>query len=179
MHSARVYEQQGFSLIELLMAITVLGILLSFAIPSYKSSMLSAQLRSASNALVSSANFARSEALKRNAVVTLCVSATGTSCGTGNWQQGWMVGCRTSDNIVCNSAGSQWLVFSREKALPSSIKVTAASSLASLSFQPNGLGVTSTSFNVCRSTGGNQERVITISAVGRITVKKTATGICS
>jgi type IV fimbrial biogenesis protein FimT len=179
MPSARVYEQQGFSLLELLMAITVLGILMVIAVPSYKSSMLSAQLRSATNDLVSSANFARSEALKRNAVVTLCVSASGSSCGTGDWQQGWIVGCRTTDNIVCNNAGTQWLVFFREKALPTSLKINDASSLVSLSFQPNGLGATSASFKVCRSTGGTQERVITINAVGRISVKKTTTGICS
>lgn len=179
MRGARAYELQGFTLLELLVAITVLGILVSIAIPSYKSTTLSAQLRTATNNLVSSINLARSEALKRNTLVTLCVSASGNSCETGNWQQGWIIGCKSIDNIVCNSAGTNWLVFYREKALPNSIKVTATTGIVSLAFQPDGLGISSATFNICRSSGGNQERVLTLNAVGRISIKTTTTGICS
>lgn len=179
MSGPRVYAQRGFTLLELLVAIIVGGVLLAVAVPMYNSTTLSAQLRSATNDLVSSVNFARSEALKRNAVVTLCVSASGSSCDTGNWQQGWIVGCPTSDNVVCNSAGSQWLVFYREKALASALKVTDANGLVALTFQPTGLGVTAASFTVCRTTAGGQERVVTINTVGRASVKKTTTGVCS
>lgn len=35
-------------------------------------------------------SFARAEAIKRNARVTMCASSNGTSC-TGGWAQGWIV----------------------------------------------------------------------------------------
>ena len=33
----------------------------------------------------------RSEAIKRNRVVEMCVSVNGTSCAEGGWEQGWIV----------------------------------------------------------------------------------------
>jgi type IV fimbrial biogenesis protein FimT len=62
--------------------------------------------------LVASAHLARSEAIKRNADVTLCVSnSDGTDCGSGGWEQGW---------IVLAADGT---VIQHQQALPAGLQV--------------------------------------------------------
>ncbi len=82
----------GFTLIELMVTLTVLVVLITIAVPSFDGVRLSTRLNSYATALVAGGQLARSEAIKRNAPVTLCVSADGASCGTsGQWETGWIV----------------------------------------------------------------------------------------
>ncbi len=159
---------QGFSLIELMVAIVVLGILTSIAIPSFNETILSTKLRSYANSFVGNAYLARAEAIKSNAPVTLCVSTDGTSCATGGWEQGWIVLSGTT-------------VVQRQQAVTSGYKITESAGLTSLTFQPTGIGATQAELTICRATpeAGSQERVVNISATGRPSVSKTETGTCS
>ncbi|OZA22023.1 MAG: prepilin-type cleavage/methylation domain-containing protein [Hydrogenophilales bacterium 17-61-9] len=166
--------QDGFTLIELMVTLSVLAILLMIAVPSFNEVTLGSKLGSLSNNFVASAHQARSEAIKRNAVVSLCVSSNGTSCGAGGWEQGWIV--RATDGTI----------VLRQQALPTGFKMTEADGATSFGFRPSGVGVTSdaalpAALTVCRATptAGSQERVVTISATGRPSVTKTTTGLCS
>ena len=157
--------QRGFSLIELLVTITVLAILLAMALPAFSSSRLSTVLRTSSNNLLASAHLARGEAIKRNSPVTLCVSADGLVCGTGDWSQGW---------IVVSGAD----VIQREAAIPNQFHISSAGG-DSYSFQPTGVDSTAGSFTICRATPvGTQERVVTIDAIGRAWVSRTSNAAC-
>ncbi len=158
----------GFSLIELMVAISILGILATIAVPSFNQTILSTKLRSYANSLVGHAFLARSEAIKNNAPVTICVSANGTSCATGGWEQGWII-------------LSGITVVQRQEPVASGYKITETSGLTSLTFQPSGIGATRAELTICRSTpqAGSQERVVTISATGRPSVSKTTTGTCA
>ncbi len=158
----------GFSLVEMMVTILILGILAAIAIPSFSEAILSTKLRSYANSLVGSAFLARAEAIKQNAPVTLCVSANGTSCETGGWEQGW---------IVVSGA----TVVQRQQATASGYKITASAGLSSLTFQPTGIGATQATLTICRATpeAGKQERIVTVSATGRPSVSKTAVGTCS
>ncbi len=159
---------KGFSLVELMIAIAILGILTAIAIPSFNEAILSNKLRSYANSLVSHAYLARGEAIKSNAPVTLCVSTDGTSCATGGWELGWIVLSGTT-------------VVQRQQATAPGYKITESAGLSSLTFQPTGIGATQATLTVCRETpeAGSQERVVTISATGRPSVTKTTTGSCA
>ncbi|HEX4944350.1 MAG TPA: GspH/FimT family protein, partial [Usitatibacteraceae bacterium] len=123
-------------------------------------------LTSYSTNLVASIQVARSEAIKRNTVVTLCASTDGAACAD-DWGNGW---------IVLSGAS----VLQREQALPSGWRVTEKDGIGSLTFQPTGVGVTQAEFTFCRATpAGSQERVLTVSATGTASVRKTTTGTCS
>jgi len=74
----------GFTLLELLVTITVFGILTAIAVPSYTRFVASQKVRAASSDLYLSLVRARSEALKRSASVTLQPAASG-------WQGGWTI----------------------------------------------------------------------------------------
>lgn len=171
----RVQTLRGFTLVELMVTVAVMAILLGIAIPSFTEITLSSKLRSYANDLVASAQLARGEAIKRNAVVRMCVSTDGASCVSGGWEQGWVV-FHDVDKDGALDAGET--VLQRQKAAASGFKITGT--VSGVSFQPSGVGATLATLKVCRAAPsvGSQERVVNISATGRATVSKTATGSC-
>lgn len=156
----------GFTLIELMVTIAILGILAMMAVPSFNEAILSNKLTSYANNFVTSATLARSEAIKRNAAVTLCPSADGSTCAaSGGWQQGWIILGGTT-------------VIQHQQALSADYGLTG--DVNSIAFQSVGAGATSATLKLCRATPspGGQERTITVSATGRPSVSTTRTGTC-
>ena len=84
----RCNEQAGFTLMELLLAIAVLAIVTTLALPSFTQFIQNNRLASEANEMVASFQFARSEALKRGLPVQVCSSSNGTNCDGGDWAQG-------------------------------------------------------------------------------------------
>lgn len=76
---AKTKISHGFTLIEMLVVIAIIAILSTIAMPSYSSLIAKESLTSTANELVSSYKFARSEAIKRNRIITLSAS------DNGNW----------------------------------------------------------------------------------------------
>jgi type IV fimbrial biogenesis protein FimT len=158
---------RGFTLVELLIGVAVLALLMAVAVPSFSASRLNGQLRASANGLVASANLARSEAIKRGGNVRMCVSSNGTSCGTGNWRQGWIILTGTE-------------VLHRQPAIPTEFRITAAGGTTAFDFLPTGFDATPGALVVCRATPvGSQERVVTIDAAGRAWVRRSTAGACS
>src|SRR5574340_299375 len=117
---------RGFTLIELMTTITIVGILAMVAVPSFNEAMLSSKLNTLANNFVASAQLARSEAIKRNATVALCASPDGISC-TGDWKDGWIV-----------LAGGT--VVHTQAPLPDGYLLSG--DVTSINFQPTGVGAT-------------------------------------
>ncbi|WP_407935878.1 GspH/FimT family pseudopilin [Cupriavidus necator] len=84
MLTPRPASPRGFTLVELLCALSVLAILAVAAAPSFSSLVAGQRVRGASLDLASALVLARSEAVKRNATVSL--GATGAA-----WTAGWAV----------------------------------------------------------------------------------------
>jgi prepilin-type N-terminal cleavage/methylation domain-containing protein len=100
----RASATRGFTLIELMIAIAVFAILLAIAVPSFRDASLAARLGSIANNMVASVQLARSEAIKRNAVVRLARRAmapvasprpTGSRAGL-SWIRPVITSCRSS-----------------------------------------------------------------------------------
>ncbi|MBB1076173.1 GspH/FimT family pseudopilin [Rhodoferax sp. 4810] len=82
----------GFTLIELMVTLSVLVVLMALAVPSFQSMMASSNLSSVTNDLMTTLAQARSNAVRRGARVTVCKSANGSQCvTTGDWEQGWIM----------------------------------------------------------------------------------------
>ena len=83
----------GFTLAEVLVAVAVVAVLAAIAAPSFRDFANEQRLASTMGQLVNDLNFARTEAIKRNARVLLCARAAGaTTCvARPEWQNGWLV----------------------------------------------------------------------------------------
>lgn len=86
----------GFSLVEMLVTLAIMGILLAAATPAFVSMVREDRLVSEINLLLADIHLARLEAIKRNQDVVLCRSADGRDCERSStmradWSIGWIV----------------------------------------------------------------------------------------
>ena len=84
------HREAGFTLVELLIAITLMGILLFMGMPSFKSWIQNTQIRTATEAIQNGLELARGEAVRRNTQVRFqLTSSVDNSCAlttaSGNW----------------------------------------------------------------------------------------------
>ena len=150
-------RSRGFTLIEMLVVITISAILVAMAIPMFERSIRSSQVSSAANALLAALDVARSEAIRRNVVVTVCRSTNpdadvGTvNCSSaadanypGNdWASGWIVIAKNP----ANADNTQWeandeLVLRQPRFQPPQpVRLTLVTTLVQqrYSFGSNGL----------------------------------------
>jgi type IV fimbrial biogenesis protein FimT len=82
--SVRAAFQRGFTIIEIIVVVAIMGVLLTIAAPSFVTFTSSQKVKTASFDLYAAMMFARSEAIKRKVNVT--VAAAG-----GDWKNGWTV----------------------------------------------------------------------------------------
>lgn len=80
-------KPHGFTLIELMVVVALAAIMASLAAPSFKSFVSGQRVKTAASDFAMAAILARSEAIKRNADVTI---SPATSGATG-WKDGWSV----------------------------------------------------------------------------------------
>ncbi|MFC0153968.1 GspH/FimT family pseudopilin [Xanthomonas dyei] len=83
-------RQRGFTMLELLVAVVVIGVLAAIAFPNFKSVIQSNQIATASNEVIAAFSFGRSEAVRTNSGAGICPSTNGTSCG-GTWDNGLLI----------------------------------------------------------------------------------------
>lgn len=150
-------RHSGFSLVELMVVLAVAGILLGVALPSYQSFVASTAVTTAANDLVAAVNIARSEALKRDGIVSL--QALNTS--TKDFSDGYCVVVGAPGN--CADAIRQFTIGGDD------ITLVISGGYSSVSFDGLG-GLSGTSgtgrqFNLCRAN--EDYRLIDIKLVGR------------
>lgn len=84
--------QSGFTLLELIVTISIASILVALAMPSFTYVTRSNRMSGQINDLLADMQFARAEAIKEGSDVVVCSSAAGTSCSAATtWQTGWIV----------------------------------------------------------------------------------------
>ena len=175
----------GFTLIELMVTIAVLAIISAIAYPSFTSLMNSNRLTAAANDLVGDLQTARSEAIRRNARVTVCASADNTTCsGAGGDWQSWIVWI---DNPA--PAVDEVLRVGNAKApLLVSASPNITGNAQSIVFRADGLAraadgsLLTASIAPCMVTGSPAEnmRIVRIASGSRIsTSKATGGGACA
>lgn len=89
-HARRKPPQAGFTLIELMVTISVLAVLLGVGVPSFQATIQGNRITTTANDLVAALQLARSEAVRRGVNVTVCSSNNQSTC-SGAWTNGWVV----------------------------------------------------------------------------------------
>ena len=80
---------KGFTLIEMMVTIAIIGILASIGMPAYKNTITSMRMSAEINALSNSLNFARTEAMKRGSTTSVCPVSSGACTTSTDWSGGW------------------------------------------------------------------------------------------
>lgn len=94
---------RGFTLIEMMVAITILSILLAVGIPTMRTWMTSTRAVAASEFYAEGMRIARAEALKRNAVSRLTLTANAS-----NGQKDWQVDICVDGAALCGPGTGVW-----------------------------------------------------------------------
>ena len=150
----------GFSIIELMIVVAIVGVLSVIALPSMRDTVVSSRMKSLSLDLYSSLALARSEAIKRN-TGSVSMIATG-----GNWQNGWSVTCVDSGG----SCGGGNVVLTVGDAVDSSISLSEANGITTITFNRDGrLATAATSLRIIYTANNAQVpmRCVELSVSGR------------
>jgi type IV fimbrial biogenesis protein FimT len=123
--------QSGFTLLELMVVVAIVGLLLAVGVPAMGNFIRNARITGAANDVMAGLHFARSEALKRRLPVTLCTSANSQdpnpanpACANSPLLTGWIAFVDTNQSET-RDAGEA-LLMAHE---PLNALVTARSSL--------------------------------------------------
>lgn len=173
---------KGFSLTELMITLTIAGVVAAFVVPSFYGSIRNNRITTNINELVTSLNLARSEAAKRGRRVTVCKSADGQTCtGTGGWEQGWVVFVDKNSNAQVDSTNNPATneeIILRHDALPEGSKLTGNQSVEKyVSFVAGGFtqtvggGIQMGSLILCdERKDTTKAKAITINQTGRLRI---------
>lgn len=145
----------GFTLVELMVTVAIIGILASIAVPSYQDMIERNRLKEAVESLKSDMMFARTEAIKRSAIINVAIDENGSD---------WCYGINDDNTAcACGTAGD------------CGIKAVAGNQFQGTSVDAD----FSTNFNFRRGTAGNGTVIISsanyaarviVSTMGRIRV---------
>lgn len=148
----------GFTLIELMAVVAVLAVTLSIAIPGMQRTISNTRLRTEASRLLSALNLARSEAIARNALVSVCPSAfasDGIARCTRNYADGWIVfSNRDKDRVVDKASDEIIRVFS---GLPPGYSLTNKAGTIDahelISYYPDGSSRKNRTLKLCPASG--------------------------
>ena len=171
---AMLTSSRGFTLIELMIAVGLTGLLLSLAVPALDQFTTSARSTSTVNDFVSSMHVARSTAITTNFRTTVCASAGGANCEAVSWDQGWIVFTdRDSDQTVDNG---ETIVATSEGI--DGLSIQSGEFGQFLMYRPNGRVMTASAngnsgqFTVCDNRGSEYAKVLIVDLSGRPRMSK-------
>lgn len=149
---------RGFTLTELMIVVTVMAVLMAVALPNFTIFVRNQRVKTASFDVFSSLVFARSEAVTRNAAVTMAPVTAGT------WTSGWTVTWTDSGGVVT--------VLRSQDAIPN---ITFTTGPASVVYAGSGrLSAAVDAFELTAAGSGITTRCISIDLSGRPVTKAAA-----
>ena len=154
----------GTTMIELLMAMIVLGVLGSLAAPAWGRLLEHSRVQAADQAFVSALHLARESAARSGARALVCPSTDGTHCvDDGHWDAGWIVAL--DRNRDSQPDGQPLLRSDRDSTR---LRIQSSSGRPRVIFQADGsAGGSNVTVLICRP-GGRSGRGIVVSNSGRI-----------
>ncbi len=163
---------KGFTLLELLVALVVLGVLLSIAIPSFSSTLDRQRLDNAVGSLAGGLAYTRLEAVRRNRVVTIAPIGD-------DWNSGWRVFIDANNDGV-HDEGEEVL----REDMPSRAALIHANTPVAKFVRYNARGESvllnggfqAGTFRICPAQAGADGRVMVLNRVGRIRISREAIG---
>ncbi|WP_345451714.1 GspH/FimT family pseudopilin [Pseudoluteimonas lycopersici] len=180
--TSRLRAERGFTMVELMMTLIVLGTLAALAVPSFMNLIRGNRLTSSANEMVAMLQTARLAAVSNRASVSVCPTTNGTDCTTALGSR-WIA--------VMTKDGATTVL--RDSTLHPSVEVKTSPSLSGaggtnknkFTFLPSGFSKAGTSdggtLALCvPELRGNNNDLDVSTSVGRInTCRRPATKACT
>ena len=172
-----VTDSKGFTLLELIIIIGILGLTMAFAAPGLGTMISNNRISSDANDFVAALQLAKSEAVARVNPVVVCkknVDSNGCVAG-GDWSQGWIVFSDDNGNGGVD-AGDNEAIISIHDALHERITFGGTAGADSfITFRPSGTSSVTTTevLIICDERGfESSSRGILVTITGRGSVMK-------
>ncbi len=166
---------KGFTLVELMITLAVVGITLVFASPSIVTFIKNYRITTQANGLLSDLQLARNNAVTQNRPVTICASNNTTSatptCSGTNWGLGRIVFADANGDAIVD-AGDTLLRVSASLSAGNTLVAANLTTAGRVQFRPSGMpagitGGTTAAFTLCDDRTGAFGRVVNVSLTGR------------
>ncbi len=185
LHPDMKANNAGFTLLELMVAITVLALLLGIGVPGFRDFVRNSRMTAATNDIVTDFSIARSEAVKRRVPVTLCKSQNLTACETTGVFRSWIMFVDDADPAIADATNDgdgevdAGEVILRQRSIADTITVNTNADARRATFLPSGFPDATAAGNVTQfvlcddrgnvtSVGGNSAaRGVQILPTGR------------
>ena len=137
------FTQKGFTLLELMIVVAMMGVLMAVGIPSFNSMLATNELADTTNELTLSLRRARAEAIVSGRDVVVCSSVNTdadpslVTCSgvAGNWNNGWVI--LVDRNMDGNFIGANELIWVKKLKSTTSLTVTTSPTTATPNFTGN------------------------------------------
>jgi type IV fimbrial biogenesis protein FimT len=160
---------KGFTLLELLITVTVLGIISSLAIPAFSSLIAGSAMSANVNLFLAQLYLARSSAITRERYITVCPASSPAACSDDHtgWRQGYLI--FQDNNRNRQRDGDEELISYQEKSYDE-IKIFSSSQARNrITFFPTGRSwFSNTTVRFCHDEEPDLNRAIIVSNTGRV-----------
>lgn len=183
------HVQKGFTLYELLITLTIVGVVLTIGIPNLSDFTRNGRISGTTNDLHGSFYLARSEAARAKESVTICASKNPMDAGAvcdGTFAEGWIIFIdRDADGG--RDVGPDETLIKTFPPIDDAIEIKTNAS-NSFSFGPTGLGSEGSSFiamicddrgNTVSAGGNSAARRIVVTPIGRSTIIRSQQNIAN
>ena len=158
MNQARV-KQSGFTIMELLFAVVIVGILAGIALPSFNYAIAKNRMSSNANEIVGAFNLARSEAAQRGTRINVSSISGGT-----NWATGFRIWRDVNANAAYD-AGEEIRIF---EAIDTGLTLTGT--VSGINFNAVGFASAAMTMNLCSNEARVNDRQLDVALSGRINI---------
>jgi len=165
-HPAESTPSEGFTLIELIITIAIIGILSTIAIPGFSSLRASTEIATSINTFVTHLHLARSESIKRGVRVVMCPSTDQAHCTGGiQWHKGFILFADANRNRKRDQGDELIKVIQKQQ---DTIKVLSTPGRTKLTYHPTGMSPGSNAtIRFCPRPGESDTKAVIISNTGR------------
>jgi type IV fimbrial biogenesis protein FimT len=181
--SNRRFKGAGFTMMEMVVVMTIVGILTAIAVPSFKYLTNSNRLSGQLNGLLGDMQYARSESIKEGLPITVCASAAPlTQCSASNdWSTGWIVFVDTNANQTVDAGVDN--ILRTQNALSGGSTLTGDNTFKAITFNREGFAKTNVAGTVTMALHAPvpspaSTRCLLVTPFGMLSTVKYAAGVC-